>query len=361
MTIIGLGGLRRVGVVGAIAVGLTAIAASGASADVQAFDATTGKPDPSFGTLAATTKPIAVVPDGAHGAYLLGHIVSSGVARQVVHLLANGHSDPSFSVSLGGGAIHSAALRAGQLALVGSFTSVNGSPRHHIAIVDAGTGRLEPWAPTLPAGLAGRRPGQVAFTPSRLVASVRGAVLAWQNGRRQPLWSTPSIESPNELSGLKIATAGASIWATLNVKSRGAILASLAPASGRVSVTDPDARSVDWLQSIGGRLFESYQGTYSLVAPTKLLPSCGNVAQTTPAATDTNTYVSAVAGDDRTLYVAVAARDAGTPTKNIAISACSLSAIGMPAMLRFHGPAVASDGGVIYSMVVVGKDLLAFA
>ncbi|MDX6527242.1 MAG: hypothetical protein QOI43_2753, partial [Gaiellales bacterium] len=29
--------------------------------------------------------------------------------------------------------------------------------------------------------------------------------------------------------------------------------------------------------------------------------------------------------------------------------------------LRFHGPAVASDGGVIYSMVVVGKDLLAFA
>jgi hypothetical protein len=85
------------------------------------------------------------------------------------------------------------------------------------------------------------------------------------------------------------------------------------------------------------------------------------VAQTTPAATDTNTYVSAVAGDDRTLYVAVAARDAGTPTKNIAISACSLSAIGMPAMLRFHGPAVASDGGVIYSMVVVGKDLLAFA
>jgi hypothetical protein len=360
MTIIGPGRLRRVGVVCAIAIGLTASSAAGASANVRAFDATTGKPDLTFDTIALTTKPIAVVPDGAHGAYLLGHIVSSGVARQIVHLRADGSSDPAFSVRLGGGAIHAAALRGGQLALIGSFTSVNGVSRHHIAIVNAHTGRLESWAPGLPARLADRQSGQIAFTPSRLVASVRGAVVAWQNGQRQVLWSTASIEAPGEISGLIIATTGSSIWARLNTKGQGSILASLSPATGRVSVANPDARSMDWLQSIGGKLFESYEGTYFRVAPTNLEPRCGNHAQTTAAATDTNTYVSAVAGGAGTLYVALTALDAGAPTKNIAISACSLSDPAMPANLHFHGPAVASSS-VIDSMVVVGKDLLVFS
>lgn len=91
----------------------------------------TGAPNGTFTT--------AVISDGANGWYLAG-----GYPRFVVHMRADGTIDPAFQVQLtndiGPGSIRALALKDSRVVIGGEFTAVNGVPRLHAAVLDAGTG-----------------------------------------------------------------------------------------------------------------------------------------------------------------------------------------------------------------------------
>jgi hypothetical protein len=164
---------------------LGCVGVAAADAGVRAFSATTGAEDTAFVGLGSVTRPSALIPDGTHGLYIVGRLTVAGGARSIVHVLPDGTVDRSFHASIGPGAVFSGAARGNDLVLIGRFTRIDGGTRHNIAVLDARTGRLSSWAPAMPFGGV----GGVVFTPTRLVASVGKAVVAWRVGKRAPVWT----------------------------------------------------------------------------------------------------------------------------------------------------------------------------
>src|ERR1700710_1232891 len=99
---------------------LCTVGAASAIAGVRAFDATTGEEDPSFARFGSAKEPQAVISDGRHGVYVLGHPTLAGARRSILHVLADGTIDPAFQLSLHPGTIRGGAVRGNELALVGA-------------------------------------------------------------------------------------------------------------------------------------------------------------------------------------------------------------------------------------------------
>jgi hypothetical protein len=284
--------------VAALALGATLAAfAAPAAADVRAFRTSDGSEDPAFVRLGARTRVDCAAPDGAGGVYLVGRILVDGGARQIVHLTAGGAVDPAFRPRIRGGRVTGAAARGGEVALIGTFTSIEGHPRARVAVLAARTGKPLPWRPQLPisAGLYGL--GQVVLTGRTLIVTTDGALLAWHRGAARTAWTRGY---PFAL----IAPWRAALWAVVTTAQHGVRLASIDPATGRTRVRGQNVDHVEALQTVGGRLMALSRGTYRRVdhPGDKRLASCaranGNVAV-------------ALAGDARTLYVGTSPAAAG--------------------------------------------------
>src|SRR5664279_5482042 len=90
----------------------------------------------------------------------------------------------------------------------------------------------------------------VVFTPTRLVASVGKAVIAWRDGATQPSWT----------SSLPSNRAGIVFWRGEIVTADAGDIYAIDPASGTLRRDF----FVGQLQTIGGSLFYGGQGTYNL-------------------------------------------------------------------------------------------------
>jgi hypothetical protein len=311
-------------------------AAPAARADVRAFRIATGSEDAAFAPLGASTIPYLVVPDGHGGAYLFGRIQVHGAIQKLAHVLADGKVDRAFRLSIDDGSVISAAARGGRLALLGTFRSVDGQRRQHVAVVDARTGHVLPWAPSLSEKPIGQGFPHIVFTASRLVAGVDGAVVAWRPGVSAPAWTSRS-------SGREVAEIAT--WHGAILAAESGELLGIDPADGRTRVASTDFRS-SGLQTIGGRLYYSSRGSYVRYGePRSVLPRCGQESGTTAP--------SALAGTARTLFVAAGPVAAGPPTAKTVIVSCTPSD---ERSAGFHPPALRSVG----VMAVVGTHLLVF-
>jgi hypothetical protein len=307
-----------------------------ANADVRAFRVATGSEDTAFVSVGPSTVPSLVVPDQSSGAYLFGRIRVGGADLKVAHVLANGKVDRSFDLSIDNGSVISAAARGGELALLGTFRSVDGAGRRHVAVVDAGSGRLLRWAPALAEKPVGQGFPHIVFTASRLVAGVDGAVVGWRAGVSAPAWTSRS-------SGRDVPEIAP--WHGSILAAESGELMRIDPANGRARLVTGDFRSSE-LQTIGGRLYYSSRGTYVRYGePQSVVPRCGQESALTAP--------SALAGTARTLFVAEAPVDADPPTAKTTIVACSPSG---ERTAGFHPPALRSVG----AMAVVGTHLLVF-
>jgi hypothetical protein len=318
---------------------LCSLGVSAADAGVRAFSALTGAEDSAFVDLGSTARPSAVIPDGRHGVYVVGRLLVHGRSLRIVHVLPNGRIDPVFRVSLGAGTVASGAVRGNELALLGSFRFVDGQRRRNIAVLHARTGRLASWAPVLSEPAVGHGFAHLVFTPTRLVAGVAGAVVAWRDGAREPVW-THRFRVRNDVP--EIASWHGSIVAAANGE-----LVAIKPANGRARVASRDFR---WsgLQTIGGRLFYQAQGTYNVYGR-KGVPRCGQV--------DDTTAPEALAGTSTTLYVASGPVDADPPAAPTTIFACLRADARLPA---FTPPSLPVPQQYVGAMAVVGTHLLVF-
>ena len=152
------------------------------------------------------------VDDGAGGFYLGGRFDAfGGVPRQhLVHVLADGSLDPAFAPDPDGD-VTALARNGSTLYVAGSFTTIGGAARTHLAAVD-GAGRATSWAPVLDA-----TPNAIAVSGSTVylggsfttingaarpnagaVDAATGATLAWD-------------PQPNNLV-YRIAPAGSSVF-----------------------------------------------------------------------------------------------------------------------------------------------------
>ncbi len=100
-----------------------------------------------------------VVPDGQGGWYFGGTFTTIGglVRTGIVRLSASGVPNPAFDaqltlVPLGPAGVTGLAVSGGTLYLAGSFSAVGGQPRTGLAAVNATTGAVLPWAPTIAGG-----------------------------------------------------------------------------------------------------------------------------------------------------------------------------------------------------------------
>ena len=98
----------------------------------------------------------AVIADGTGGWYVGGNFKHAGATDRtsLVHILSDGSVDPAFDAHVVG-TVTDIALSGGVLYLAGFLTSVGGdTTRTRLAAVDAGTGALAAWNPTLAGGAA---------------------------------------------------------------------------------------------------------------------------------------------------------------------------------------------------------------
>ena len=308
-----------------------------AHAEVRAFTISTGAEDPAFVTLDQSTVPYLVVPDDAGGAYVFGRVRVEGRSLAVAHVLPDGAVDPRFHATIDDGSVVSAAAQGSELALLGTFRSIDGRPRVHVAVLDARSGALERWAPSLAQAPRGQGLSHVLFAGSRLVAGVDGAVVAWQRGTPGPVW-TRAYRGRGEVP--EIASWHGSIVAAFD-----GALYRIDPGSGRArSISD----SFPWseLQTVGGRLVYSAQGSYDEYgAAHGVAVPCGQAT--------VGTVGGALAATSRTVLVAVGPIDAETPAPATRILACSWSG---SARRTFPGPPLPGVG----VMTVVGAHLLVF-
>jgi hypothetical protein len=332
--------------VAALALGASlAASAAPAAADVRAFRTSDGSEDPAFVTLGARTRVDHVVPDGSRGAYLVGRIVVDGGARQIVHLKPTGAVDRAFRPKIRGGRIAEAAAHGGEVALIGSFTSIDGRARTRVAVLDARTGKPLPWKPQLPisAGLFGL--GQVVFAGRTLVVSTDGGLFAWREGAAHTAWARDYQFAP-------IAPWRAALWAVVTTARHGVRLASIDPASGRTRVRGENVDHVEALQTIGGRLMALARGTYRRVdhPGDERLASC--------ARANGSEVAVALAGDARTLYVAGSPATREAPGSAPGVRACPWSGESTP----FRPPVFAygPHGPIVSGIALVGTRVLVF-
>lgn len=91
------------------------------------------------------------VPDGSGGAFLYGNFsrFDNEPHSNLVHVLANGETDPDFPVDQPDGPLGSLAVANGKLYISGAFSHVGAAPREHLAAIDVVTGLVDPnWAPS---------------------------------------------------------------------------------------------------------------------------------------------------------------------------------------------------------------------
>ncbi len=308
-----------------------------AHAQVRAFDIATGAEDRGFVTLDQSTVPYLVAPDGGGGAYVFGHVRVGGRSMKIAHLLPDGVVDPRFRATIDDGSVVSVAAHGRELALLGTFRSIDGTRRVHVALLDARSGRLEPWAPTLSEHPRGQGDPHVLFVGSRLVAGVDGAVVAWRPGAARPLW-TRVFRGRDEVP--EIAWWHGTLLAAMDGR-----LSRIEPRSGRTII---DPRGFRWseLQSVGGRLVYSAQGSYVEYGRTRSVDvPCGEPTVSTVGV--------ALAGTPSTVFVAVGPIDMETSAPATRILACRWSG----ARLRSFPPSPLPGVG---AMVVVGSHLLVF-
>ncbi len=316
---------------------------------MRAFRTSDGSEDPAFVRLGARTRVDRVVADGSLGVYLIGRIVVNGGARQIVHLKRNGTVDRAFRPSLRGGSVADAALRADELALIGTFRSIDGHARTRVAVVDAHTGRPLAWKPQLPisASLYGLR--QVAFAGRTLVVGTDGGLLAWRRGAAHTAWA-------RDFQFALIAPWRRAIWAVVTTPKRGTRLASIDPASGRTRITGQNADHVSALQAVGGRLIALSRGSYWRVDHPNdaRLASCGQAR----GGTKTELVAVAVAGDARTLYVGGAPISLDEPGRVPAVTACPWS--GRSTSFRSPSFGYSAHGPIVSGLALVGAHVLVF-
>jgi hypothetical protein len=340
--------MRRLAAALALGACLTAFAEP-AGAGVRAFRTSDGSEDPAFVRLGARTRVDRVVADGSQGAYLIGRIIVNGGARQIVHLRRDGTVDRAFRPSIRGGSVTEAAVHSGELALIGTFRSIDGHARSRVAVVDAHTGRPLPWKPRLPrsANLYGL--GQVAFAGRTLVVGTDGGLLAWRRGAAQTTWA-------RGFQFALIAPWRGAIWAVVTTPKRGARLASIDPASGRTRITGRNENHVSALRAVGGRLIALSRGSYWRVDHPNdaRLASCGQAS----GGANGELVAVAVAGDARTLYVGGAPISLAVPGRVAGVTACPWS--GRSTSFRSPSIGYSAHGPIVSGLALVGTHVLIF-
>jgi hypothetical protein len=327
-----------------LAVFLTTLAAP-AAADMRAFRASDGSEDPGFVRLGARTRVNRVIPDGSRGVYLIGRIIVNGGAQQMVHLKRDGSIAHAFRPSIRGGNVDDAALRGHELALIGTFRSIDGHRRRRVAVVDAHTGQTLPWKPRLPpsAGLYAVR--GVVFAGRMLIVSTDGGLFAWRKGAAQIAWTRAFPFAP-------IAAWRGAIWTVVATPQLGARLASIRPASGRTHLTLRSMAHVSALQTIAGRLLALRHGIYRRVDD----PNDPRLASCLQA--DGGPVAVAVAGDARTLYLGNAPVVLDPPGRLRAVTACPWA--GGSAHFASPSFAYSSHGPIVTAIALVGTRVLVF-
>ncbi len=237
--------------------------------------------------LPPTTRPSLLVADGRRGVYVVGRLTTGGKLR-IVHVLPDGTVDPAFRATVGPGSIFGGAVRGRELALIGAFRRIDGQRRRDIAVLDATTGRLRSWAPSLPSATRGQGLPHVVFTANRLVAASVGAVTAWTDGASKPIWVHRLPTGSHHDETPEIASWRGSILATAE-----GMLFSIRPGSGRAQIADRDFRWEDFA-NVGGRLFYGVESDY-YVYGVHARPRCGQETA--------NFSAGPVAGTTRTLFV----------------------------------------------------------
>lgn len=317
------------------------LSAATAVANVRAFDATTGAEDKGFVKLPPTTRPSLLVADGRRGVYVVGRLTTGGKLR-IVHVLPDGTVDPAFRATVGPGSIFAGAVRGRELALIGAFRRIDGQRRRDIAVLDATTGRLRSWAPSLPSATRGQGLPHVVFTANRLVAASVGAVTAWTDGASKPIWVHRLPTGSHHDETPEIASWRGSILATAE-----GMLFSIRPGSGRAQIADRDFRWEDFA-NVGGRLFYGVESDY-YVYGVHARPRCGQETA--------NFSAGPVAGTTRTLFVSSGPVDVDPPAPPGAIYACSRDDREVPG---FTPPRFPSPDQHVNAAAVVGTHLLVF-
>ena len=336
--------------VAALALGLCLTAfATPVAAGVRAFRTSDGSEDPAFVRLGSRTRVDSVVADGSLGVYLIGRIIVNGGARQIVHLKRDGTVDRAFRPAIRGGTVGGAAVHAGDLALIGTFRSVDGHARTRVAVVDAHTGRPLTWKPQLPvsAGLYGLR--QVAFAGRTLVVGTDGGLFAWRRGVAHTAWA-------RDYQFALIAPWQGALWAAVSTPKRGTRLASIDPATGRTRITGRNADHVSDLRAVGGRLIALGRGSYWRVDHPNdaRLASCGQAG----GGTNAELVAVAVAGNARTLYVGDAPISLDKPGRVPGVTACPWS--GRVTSFRSPSLGYSAHGPVVSALALVGTHVLVF-
>lgn len=316
---------------------------------VDAFRAADGEPDPSFVHVGGASSLSASVRDRSGGAFLAGQLtVPGGRVLPVVHLRAGGEVDAGFHVKVAGGRVLGVALAGDRLVLVGSFTSVNGAPRWHVGLVDASSGRTLRWAPALPPGASASATAVVAG--STLVVGAGRSIVAWRDGRAQPLWVRTSVFPGVGARGWRwpLALWHGSLWSAADDPVLHIFRLDLKTGTG-FSENVRSARGGQ-LQVIAGAMtaLDGFGGyvTWSRPGVPFEEGGCGQGQELA---------VTSVTGDAAALYSAVEPFDTGKTPSFSPISACPAASSGRSAWQA--KPTTASGFSAI---ALVGRDVLAF-
>lgn len=328
----------------ALGIGL-AVSAAPASADVRAFRTSDGSEDAAFVRLGSKSLPSAVVPDGAHGAYLIGRIVVNGGERQVVHLLPDGSVDPAFRLVVKGGRVFTLAVSGRRLAIAGSFTAIGEVPRNGVAVLDARSARLLAWTPAVPAGDRVGVTSRAVFSGSSLFLSTQAGLSAWRRGASAPSWTRSQTASVVSWHG--------ALWASGLTRTHNLALLAIDPETGRSRVVSNFQPSS--LETVGGRLLGVARGVVYEISESPLAVRQSECGQT---GGDRSTVVNAIAGDGKTLYAGLAPIYIDGPGTLPGIAACPFAGTAT----GFHPPALVytSHGPFVESLALVGDHVLVF-
>jgi hypothetical protein len=277
------------------------LAPSSALAGVHAFRAADGSSDPAFVKLGSATAVDRIVPDGKHGAFLIGSIATAGGRKRIVHLRADGSVDPAFHPVISNGYVAAAAVSGGRLAVVGAFTAVDGQQRRGLAVLDVHTGRPLSWAPTRPRAARMDRASRVVYARGILVASTRAGIFAWRANAERPLWHHALVATTGPVSSAGVVLWRGAVWAMTGTQATGQRLISLAPETGRVTIAALDVSHAWGIDQVGGKLIVFTQGEIGFVnvaATSEAEPACDRVVS------GDRDVVTSVGGNAQQLYLA---------------------------------------------------------